>query len=69
MELKVDDVSEPVSPTGQYFNSSILSICVLGVLESQTPIDDSSAMLLLKDVFLPISPRFSSIMVFFFQSF
>ncbi|KAJ0111186.1 O-acyltransferase WSD1-like isoform X1 [Pistacia vera] len=63
MELNVDDVSEPVSPTGQYFNSSILSICVFGVLESQIPIDDSSTMLLLKDVFLPINPRFSSIMV------
>ncbi|XP_052206302.1 wax ester synthase/diacylglycerol acyltransferase 4-like isoform X2 [Diospyros lotus] len=54
---------EPVSPTGQYFNSSALSIAVLGVLESQVPIDDSQTMALLKDLFLPINPRFSSIMV------
>ncbi|KAL5797541.1 hypothetical protein ACOSQ2_002361 [Xanthoceras sorbifolium] len=63
MEYLKDDVSEPVSPTGQYFNSSVLSICVLAILESEIPIDDSSTMSLLKDVFLPINPRFSSIMV------
>ncbi|KAH6833896.1 hypothetical protein C2S53_005337 [Perilla frutescens var. hirtella] len=55
--------SEPVSPTGQYFTSSVISVSVIGVLESETPIDDSHTMSLLKDVFLPINPRFSSIMV------
>ncbi|KAK2972609.1 hypothetical protein RJ640_029228 [Escallonia rubra] len=54
---------EPVSPTGQYFNSSVLSVSVLAVLESEIPIDDSLTLTLLKDVFLPINPRFSSIMV------
>lgn len=54
---------EPVSPTGQYFNSSALSICILAVLESEIPIDDSTALPLLNNVFLPINPRFSSIMV------
>lgn len=64
MELKQEEeVAEPVSPTGQYFNSSVLSISVLGVLESQVPIDDSPTLSLLQDVFLPINPRFSSIMV------
>ncbi|TYH77748.1 hypothetical protein ES332_D04G176200v1 [Gossypium tomentosum] len=64
-ELNVDEgeYSEPVSPTGQYFNSSELSICVLAVLDSDIPIDDSPALALLKDVFLPINPRFSSLMV------
>ncbi|XVE92745.1 hypothetical protein REPUB_Repub01dG0126100 [Reevesia pubescens] len=57
------EYSEPVSPTGQYFNSSVLSICVLAVLDSEIPIDDSPTMTLLKDVFLPINPRFSSLMV------
>lgn len=57
------DDEVPVSPTGQYFNSSALSICVLSVLESETPIDDSLAFTLLTDLFLPINPRFSSIMV------
>ncbi|XP_058217783.1 wax ester synthase/diacylglycerol acyltransferase 7-like isoform X2 [Rhododendron vialii] len=53
----------PVSPTGQYFNSSALSLSILAVLESEIPLDDSQTLTLLKDVFLPINPRFSSIMV------
>ncbi|KAF5199114.1 O-acyltransferase wsd1-like [Thalictrum thalictroides] len=54
---------EPVSPTGQYFNSSVLSVSVICALESEIPIDDSSTLTLLKNVFLPINPRFSSIMI------
>ncbi|PIN14799.1 hypothetical protein CDL12_12573 [Handroanthus impetiginosus] len=54
---------EPVSPTGQYFTSSVISVSVIAVLESEIPIDDSQTMVLLKDVFLPINPRFSSVMV------
>lgn len=67
-ELNVDEgeSSEPVSPTGQYFNSSVLSICVLAVLDSDIPIDDSPALALLKDVFLPINPRFCSLMVYIY---
>ncbi|KAK1405308.1 hypothetical protein POM88_004913 [Heracleum sosnowskyi] len=52
-----------VSPTGQYFNSSVLSISVLSVLESEIPIDDSPTLALLKDLFLPINPRFSSMVL------
>ncbi|KAI3420736.1 Protein kinase domain-containing protein, partial [Psidium guajava] len=64
MELmKEDEGLEPVSPTGQYFNSKVLSVSVLGMLESEIPIDDSQAKSLIEDVFLPINPRFSSIMV------
>ncbi|KAI3457226.1 hypothetical protein Pfo_013889 [Paulownia fortunei] len=55
--------SEPVSPTGQYFTSSVISISIIAVLESEIPIDDSQTMALLKHVFLPISTRFSSVMV------
>ncbi|KAL3323156.1 hypothetical protein AABB24_040323 [Solanum stoloniferum] len=55
--------SFPVSPTGQYFTSSVMSISVICVLESEIPIDDSCTVTLLKDVFIPINPRFSSIMV------
>ncbi|XP_057506204.1 wax ester synthase/diacylglycerol acyltransferase 11-like [Actinidia eriantha] len=58
-----EEVAEPVSPTGQYFNSSVLSVSILGILESQVPLDDLPAMSLLQNVFLPINPRFSSIMV------
>lgn len=62
-DLEEEEQSFPVSPTGQYFTSSVLSISVISVLESEIPIDDSCTMILLKDVFLPINPRFSSIMV------
>ncbi|KAJ4976860.1 hypothetical protein NE237_001966 [Protea cynaroides] len=68
MEFKRDkadalEVDEPVSPTGQYFNSSVLSVCVLAALESEIPIDSSQTTSLLNNLFLPINPRFSSIMV------
>ncbi|XP_078432063.1 wax ester synthase/diacylglycerol acyltransferase 4-like [Wolffia australiana] len=54
---------EPVSPTGQYFNSSAMSVCVLSAFESEVPIDDSPTMDVLRNLFLPVNPRFSSIMV------
>ncbi|KAL4567985.1 hypothetical protein LXL04_023584 [Taraxacum kok-saghyz] len=68
VKVKVEGIkhvehSEPVSPTGQYLNSSVLSIYILAILEFDNPFDDSSLLALTKDVFLPISPRYSSIMV------
>ncbi|GER53320.1 O-acyltransferase WSD1 [Striga asiatica] len=57
------EVDEPVSPTGQYFTSSVISVAVIAVLESEKAIDDSHTISLLQNVFLPISSRFSSIMV------
>ena len=60
---KEEDALEPVSPSSQYFNSSALNVSVLGVLETEVPIDDSKTIPLVRDVFLPINPRFSSIMV------
>ncbi|KAJ8527823.1 hypothetical protein K7X08_015274 [Anisodus acutangulus] len=62
-EEEEETPSFPVSPTGQYFTSSVLSVSVICVLEFEIPIDDSCTMTLLKDVFIPINPRFSSIMV------
>ncbi|KAA8526366.1 hypothetical protein F0562_008431 [Nyssa sinensis] len=62
MELE-EEISEPVSPTGQYISSSVLSFYILAVLESEIPIHSLPAMSLLKDIFLPINPRFSSVMV------
>lgn len=58
-----EDILEPVSPMGQYLNSSVLSLTILGVLESEIPIDDLQTLSLLGDSFLPINTRFSSIMV------
>lgn len=63
MEYLKEEQEEPVSPMGQYFNSSVLCIYIIGVLEFEVPIDDLQTYALLKDVFLPINPRFSSIMV------
>ncbi|KAI8008223.1 O-acyltransferase WSD1 [Camellia lanceoleosa] len=57
--------SMPASPGAQYFNSCALSLSILCVLEFEVPIsvDDSQTFPLLKDVFLPINPCFSSTMV------
>ncbi|CAL2247521.1 unnamed protein product [Prunus armeniaca] len=52
----------PVSPTGQCLNSSVLSMSILGVWEFEIPINESKILSFLQDVFLNISPRFSSIM-------
>ncbi|XP_078431476.1 wax ester synthase/diacylglycerol acyltransferase 4-like isoform X2 [Wolffia australiana] len=54
---------EPVSPTGQYFNSSVMSVFVLSAFESEVPIDDSPTMDVLRNLLLPVNSRFSSIMV------
>ncbi|KAK9225685.1 hypothetical protein WN943_010729 [Citrus x changshan-huyou] len=63
MELKEEEESEPVSPTAQYLSSSTLSLCILAILEFEQVLDDSLLMQLVKNVFLSISPRFSSVMV------
>ncbi|MCL7039288.1 hypothetical protein MKW94_028950, partial [Papaver nudicaule] len=60
---EMEELIEPATPTGQFFNSASLSVCILAALESEIPIDDSQTMTLLKDVFIPINSRFSSIMV------
>jgi hypothetical protein len=65
----IEDVTHPVSPSGQYFNTPILCSYVFGFLESEIPIDDSQTMYLFQHVFLPINPRFSSIMVHFYICF
>lgn len=62
---KVHDQEEegtPVSPLGQYLNSSVVSLSLYAVLEFQAPVDDLPTSLI-QEVFLPINPRFSCIMV------
>uniref|UniRef100_A0A6N2K7T4 O-acyltransferase WSD1 C-terminal domain-containing protein n=1 Tax=Salix viminalis TaxID=40686 RepID=A0A6N2K7T4_SALVM len=65
MEIVRDqEISEPVSPTGQFMSNSVLSLSIIAVMELEEPFDDSLSIIpFLKDVFLPINPRFSSIMV------
>lgn len=61
--VKIED--EPVSPTAQYLNGPALCVSIIAVFEFAVPInvDDSSASCLLENLFLPINPRFSSIIV------
>jgi len=64
MEEGGEDVAEePVSPPAQYLNSSVLCVSILAVFELEIPIDDYPAIWELENVFLPINPRFSSVMV------
>ncbi|KAL7086904.1 hypothetical protein ACP275_13G031700 [Erythranthe tilingii] len=58
-----NEILEPVSPTGQYFTSSVMSLSIIAVFELEFPIDQSRFDTLLQNVFLPINPRFSSLMV------
>ncbi|KAK7281743.1 hypothetical protein RIF29_09990 [Crotalaria pallida] len=60
-----EKVQMPVSPPGQYFNSLVICSYVFGFLEVAVPIsvDSTQVVALIEDVFLPINPRFSSIMV------
>ncbi|KAK7404996.1 hypothetical protein VNO78_06109 [Psophocarpus tetragonolobus] len=58
-----EDATEPVSPSGRYFNTTVLCAYVFGFLESEVPIEMSQAKYLFENVFLAVNPRFSSIMV------
>ncbi|CAI0549655.1 unnamed protein product [Linum tenue] len=55
----------PVSPNGLYFNSSAISLVILGVMETEEPIHfpDHQLVHLLDTLLLPLHPRFSSIIV------
>ncbi|CDP14801.1 unnamed protein product [Coffea canephora] len=65
MEVEHAELLQPFSPSGQYLRSSAISLSVIAVMESEISIDDSMAIPLLYDVFLPINPRFSSMTVGF----
>ncbi|KAG9148773.1 hypothetical protein Leryth_027426 [Lithospermum erythrorhizon] len=62
-EKQEDAIFSPASPGAQYLNSSALSLMVVAVMESEVPIDESLIVPHLKDVIMPLNPRFSSIMV------
>ncbi|KAI4297171.1 hypothetical protein L6164_037072 [Bauhinia variegata] len=63
MEYYREELVEPVSPMGQYFNSSVLCVNIIAVLEFEVPIDDLPIASFTRYVFLPMNPRFSSVMV------
>ena len=58
---------QPLSPTAEYFSSNALSVCIIAILEFEVPMDLVRLVPLVHDVFLPINPRFSSIMVISLQ--
>ncbi|XP_042483872.1 wax ester synthase/diacylglycerol acyltransferase 4-like [Macadamia integrifolia] len=53
----------PLSPLSQYINSSTLSVPIIMVIELDSPIEKSKMIEFLRDVFVPINDRFSSIIV------
>ncbi|KAJ0966874.1 hypothetical protein J5N97_023791 [Dioscorea zingiberensis] len=59
----MEEDDEPVSPTGQYLSSSVLNVTILVVFDSTVPADVLKAIWALENIFLPLNPRFSSIMV------
>ncbi|KAJ0966871.1 hypothetical protein J5N97_023788 [Dioscorea zingiberensis] len=59
----MEEDDQPVSPIGQYLSSSVLNVTILVVFDSTIPVDDSHAISALENIFLPLNPRFSSIMV------
>ncbi|KAJ0966873.1 hypothetical protein J5N97_023790 [Dioscorea zingiberensis] len=59
----MEEDDQPVSPTAQYMSSSVLNLTILVVFDSTVPADDSKAVWALENIFLPLNPRFSSIMV------
>ena len=64
--MEIDEqvvVSQPVSPLGEYFSSSIISLSIIAVFEFEVPLDYSRLLSVFKDSFIPINPRLSSIMV------
>ncbi|CAL5202805.1 unnamed protein product [Lathyrus oleraceus] len=63
MDQLYEEVEEPVSPHGQYLNNTVICSYIFGFLELSIPFDDSLVIPLIKDVFIPINSRFSSIMI------
>ncbi|KAI5428642.1 wax ester synthase/diacylglycerol acyltransferase 4 [Lathyrus oleraceus] len=62
MEYFEEELNEAVSPNGQCFDHTCLSLYILAFLEFQVPIHDLPILSLLHDAFLSI-PHFTSIMV------
>ncbi|XP_022952996.1 O-acyltransferase WSD1-like [Cucurbita moschata] len=62
MEMKEDELLQPVSPTAQSMNSFVRSISLIAVLEFEIAIDEHKFMSFAKDL-IHLNPLFTSIMV------
>ncbi|KAJ4841234.1 hypothetical protein Tsubulata_034479, partial [Turnera subulata] len=59
-----EELFEPVSPNGEAMSTTVISLSILAVLELEEALEDSpTTWSLIPNVFLPINPRFSSVMV------
>ncbi|KAF9603884.1 hypothetical protein IFM89_038165 [Coptis chinensis] len=64
--LKVEEDEEtllPVSPSGQCLSNSTLTLTILFVAELETSFDEFETTEIIRNVFLPLNARFSSILV------
>ncbi|KAG6572371.1 O-acyltransferase WSD1, partial [Cucurbita argyrosperma subsp. sororia] len=62
MEMKEDELVQPVSPIAQHMNSSVLSVSIIGVLEFEMAIDELKFMSFPNHL-IRLNPLFTSIMV------
>ena len=62
MEMKEDELLEPVSPIAQHMNSSVLSVSIIAVLEFEIAIDELKFMSFPNHL-IRLNPLFTSIMV------
>ncbi|KAH9312487.1 hypothetical protein KI387_027522 [Taxus chinensis] len=62
LEDKFINYTEPVSPLGQTFSTSLLSVCVQAIFELERPMDVCSAKKAIRDILLPSNPRFCCLM-------
>lgn len=53
----------PASPATEYLYTTVLSFRMLCVFETTVPIDDSETFKVIRELLLPLNPRFSSILV------
>ncbi|PIA56370.1 hypothetical protein AQUCO_00700593v1 [Aquilegia coerulea] len=58
-----EDGLEPMNPSSQCLNTSYLSLGIIGIAESEIPIDVDKIMLPLRTDLLRVNPAFSSIVV------
>ncbi|KAF3444150.1 hypothetical protein FNV43_RR13840 [Rhamnella rubrinervis] len=63
MEFEEEKILGPVSPMGQFMNSSVLCVSILAVMEIEVPISEVELKSVVHHVLLPVNPRFSSVMI------
>ncbi|KAH9289874.1 hypothetical protein KI387_033991, partial [Taxus chinensis] len=62
VEAKFIKDKEPVSPLGQTFSTSLLSVSVQAIFELEKPMDVCSTKKVIRDILLPCNPRFCCLM-------